>query len=58
MWILLILAVNVNNAQDIPARITMEFHSQSECERAKSTMETWIKFDNFRVQSQCQRKPS
>jgi hypothetical protein len=54
----LILAVNVNNAQDIPARITMEFHSQSECERAKSTMETWIKFDNFRVQSQCQRKPS
>jgi len=56
MWLLIILAVHVNDPKDIPGKVTLEFSTQAECERAKSTINSWLKFDSFKVISQCQKK--
>ena len=56
MWILIILAVHLNDPKDIPGKVTLEFPTQVECERAKSTMTSSLKFESFKVISQCQRK--
>lgn len=56
MWLLIILAVNINDPKDIPGKITLQFASQVECEQAKSTMTSWLKFDNFKVQGKCQKQ--
>jgi hypothetical protein len=56
MWILIILAVNTTNPQDIPGRVTLEFATQQTCEQAKSTMTSWLKFDTFKITAECQLK--
>ena len=58
MWLLLILAVNVNNANDIPGKVSIEFSTLQECEQARSTVTSWLKFETFKIVSQCQKKPS
>lgn len=58
MWILLILAVNVNDPKDIPGKVTLEFASEQQCEQSRSTVTSWLKFDTFKVTSQCQQKKS
>jgi hypothetical protein len=56
MWILLLLAVNINNPKDIPGRVTLEFPTQVECERARATMTSWLKFESFKVVSECKKQ--
>jgi hypothetical protein len=56
MWILLLLSVNVNNPQDIPGKVTLEFPTQQTCEAAKSSMTYWLKFDTFKVTAECHPK--
>jgi hypothetical protein len=56
MWLLIILAVHVNDPKDVPGRVTLEFPTQVECDRAKSTITSWLKFESFKITSQCQRK--
>jgi hypothetical protein len=56
MWILLILAVHINNPQDIPARVTIEFETQQDCEQAKNSTVGWTKFDTFKIITECQKK--
>ena len=56
MWLLIILAVNINNPADIPGRVSIEFDSEQTCERALLTMEYKLKFDGFRVIGQCVKK--
>jgi hypothetical protein len=56
MWILVLLAVNVNNPQDIPGRVLIEFVTEQECLRAQSTVQSWLKFDGFKVTTQCVKK--
>jgi hypothetical protein len=55
MWVLILLAVNINDAKDIPGKITLEFPTQIECERAQSTVTSWLKFDSFKIVSKCQK---
>jgi len=54
-WLLVLLAVNINDAQDIPGRVYVQFDTQYECETAKSTVRSWLKFDTFKVTAQCQK---
>ena len=56
MWILLLLAVSVSDPTDIPGRATIQFQSQQECEQARATVTSWLKFDSFKVTTQCQKK--
>jgi hypothetical protein len=54
-WILILLAVNMSNANDIPGRITIEFSTEQECIRALNTMTYKLKFDSFKVSAECKK---
>ena len=56
MWILLILAVSVNDPKDIPGKVTLEFATEQQCEQSRSTVTSWLKFDTFKVTTQCVKK--
>ena len=56
MWLLIILAVNINNPQDVPGRISVEFATERACESARESVKYWLKFEGFKVQAQCQKQ--
>lgn len=56
MWLLILTAVNINNPADVPGKVTIEFPSQEACVRSLVTVDAWLKFRNFRVEAQCQKK--
>ena len=56
MWLLIILAVNINNPQDIPGRVSVEFATERACESARESVKYWLKFEGFKVQSLCQKQ--
>jgi hypothetical protein len=56
MWLLIILAVNINNPKDVPGRLTIEFPSESACVQAQQSVKYWLKFDNFGITTQCQKQ--
>ena len=55
MWILILLAVHINNPNDIPARVEMRFNSEEQCLQALSGMTYWVKFESFKVVGQCKK---
>jgi hypothetical protein len=56
MWLLILLAIHVNDPKDNPGRVTLEFPTQIECERARSTVTSWLKFESFKVISECKKQ--
>ena len=56
MWLLILMAVHVNNPQDVPGRASIEFASEAECLRAQATVQAWLKFDSFKVVTVCQKR--
>lgn len=56
MWILLLIAVHINDPRDIPARVQIPFENQAACEQAQTDFTYWIKFNNFKVVAECKRK--
>jgi len=56
MWILMLIAVHISDPKDIPARIQIPFESSAACEYAKANMTYWIKFDQFKVTSECKKQ--
>ena len=58
MWVLIILAVHVNNPADNPGRVTIKFETEQQCQKARSSMEYWLKFDSFKVISECKKSYS
>ena len=55
MWILLILAVNINNINDVPGRVLIKFETEQQCLRARQSLEYKLKFDSFKVISECKK---
>ena len=53
---MILIAVNINDPSDQPAKMSMEFPDQQSCEYAKSTLSYSIKFKNFKIEAAC--KPS
>ena len=51
--LLLILAVNSINADDIPGRVSLEFPSMQQCIDAKETINYNLKFKQFIIESKC-----
>lgn len=56
MWILLLIAVHIVDSKDIPARVTIPFETQMACEYARDNLTYWVKFNNFKVVGQCEKK--
>lgn len=53
-WVLIIIAVSINNPADIPARLVLDMESQAQCEAIKSSMKYKIKFDSFKAVASCE----
>jgi hypothetical protein len=56
MWMMILLAVHINNPTDVPGKITLEFEKQEQCEKVLSTMTYWLKFESFKVEGRCEKK--
>ena len=54
---MILIAVHINDSKDIPGRITLQLQTQQQCEQVLSTMEYWLKFENFKVEGKCQKIP-
>jgi len=55
MWLMILIAVHINNPNDIPGKINLQFQTQQQCEQALQSMTYWLKFDNFKVEGKCQK---
>ena len=55
MWLMMLIAVHINNPNDIPGRISLQFQTQQQCEQTLQTMTYWLKFDQFKVEGKCQK---
>jgi hypothetical protein len=58
MWILLVMAVHINNPTDVPGWIKVPMATEAECERARAGVTAWLKFESFKVTTQCQQESS
>jgi hypothetical protein len=56
MWLMILIAVHLNDPKDIPGKITLEFQDQLTCEQSLHTMTYWLKFNNFRIEGRCLKK--
>ena len=56
MWMMILIAVNLNNPQDQPGRIEMMFPTQQSCEEAKSTMKYNLRSKSFKVVAECKKQ--
>ena len=56
MWLLIILAVHVNDPTDIPGRAEIQFPDQKSCQQALATIKWQLKFKSFKVVGECQRQ--
>ena len=55
MWLMILIAVHMNNPNDIPGKITLQFQNQQQCEQALQSMTYWLKFDKFKIEGKCQK---
>jgi hypothetical protein len=53
---MILIAVSINNPQDIPGRVTLEFPTEEACQHSLKTMTFWLKFDSFKVTGSCKKK--
>ena len=57
MWLLIIIAVNVNDPNDIPGWAHVPFPSYAECQEAKSKSISWLKFNkSFQIEMRCEKR--
>jgi hypothetical protein len=55
-WILLLIAMNINDPNDIPARVELQFNTEQECRQAADTLTYWVKFKQFKLEATCSQK--
>jgi hypothetical protein len=53
MWILLVMAMHTNNPSDVPGWVRIPMESEAQCERARAGVTAWLKFESFKVTTQC-----
>ena len=58
MWLLILLSISINNPNDIPGIVTIDFKTEQECQTAIASITYWLKFDSFKVTAQCIPKKS
>jgi hypothetical protein len=55
-WILILLAVNIADLNDIPGTIQIPFVTEIECEKAAAAMTFKSKFDFYKVNAICKKE--
>jgi len=55
MWMMILIAVHINDPKDIPGKITLQFQTPQQCEQTLQSMTYWLKFENFKVEGKCQK---
>ena len=55
MWLMILIAVHIDNPKDQPGKIEMLFRDQQTCEQVLSTMKYELKFKSFKVEGVCQK---
>lgn len=55
MWILILLAININNPKDIPGRIELLYENENQCLYSLNTLTYELKFKNFKIEGQCKK---
>lgn len=55
MWILILIAVSINNPQDVPATIILDMPSLHVCEQVLDSMKYQIKYKSYKVEGKCQK---
>lgn len=58
MWLLILIAVSVNNPQDVRGTISIEFPSHVACESALKSMQYSIFTKLYKMEGQCVPKKS
>ena len=53
MWILIMVAVHVNNPTDQPGKIELQFETEKNCVETLKTLRYELKFKQFRVEGKC-----
>jgi hypothetical protein len=53
MWLMILIAVHLNDPKDIPGKITLEFPDQVSCEQSLQSLTYWLKFNNFKIEGRC-----
>ena len=48
--------MNINNPNDQPGRVELEFKDRISCESALASMKFELKFKNFKVEGKCQKQ--
>ncbi len=56
MWLMILIAVHINDSKDIPGKIILEFPEQTVCEQTLKSMTYWLKFESFKVEGKCIKK--
>jgi hypothetical protein len=56
VWILILIAVHINDPNDQPGRIEMLFPDQMSCEDSLQSMTYWLKFSQFKIDGRCIKK--
>jgi hypothetical protein len=56
MWILILIAVHINNPNDQPGRIELVFPNRTSCEQSLQSMTYWLKFNQFKINGRCVKK--
>ena len=47
MWLMILIAVHINDPQDQPGKVEMQFPDQQTCQQALNTIKWQLKFKNF-----------
>ena len=56
MWILILIAVHMNDPLDQPGRVELEFPDQQTCQQALASMKWQLKFKSFKVVGECKKQ--
>lgn len=56
MYLLILMALNIHNPDDIPGRVELTLPSRTICQQALDSIQYQLKFRNFRVEGRCEPK--
>jgi hypothetical protein len=56
MWTLIMLVVNIHDPTDVPGRMKLFFPTEQECVHASASLTYTVKFDWFKVTSECKKE--
>ena len=56
MWLMILIAVHVNDPQDQPGKVELVFPDQQTCQQVLNTITWQLKFKNFKVVGECKKQ--